>query len=195
MTLQVPQRKDGATGQCEGGAPPHLQNMRAARLFPGHEWRRRVSPPYQTVANHPTGSAAAKGLATLPDGGAPSHGHLGRASSFAKATEDKDARPSRGEGRFHHGYDGELSRRPAGRGEPSHGHGGGEGSRRPTGRCYAFTLAHWPSLLLRQGYGGQGRSALPFIPLLSATPIFHTSNPYYPWPPRATMVQKKETPS
>jgi len=24
-----------------------------------------------------------------------SHGHLGRASSFAKATEDKDARPSR----------------------------------------------------------------------------------------------------
>ena len=56
------------------GAPPNLRNMRAARLFPGHEWRRRATSPYQTVANHPMGKAA-KGLAALPDGGEPSHGH------------------------------------------------------------------------------------------------------------------------
>ena len=54
--------------------------------------------------------------------GASFHGHLGRASSFAKATEDKDARPSRGDGM------------------QLHVHGGGERSRRPTDN----TMSHVP---------------------------------------------------
>ena len=130
--------------------------------FYGHDGGERVLPPYQTVARVPTGTlaeqtlgpppasytfplgtAAAKGLAALPDGGAPFHGRVGRASSFAKATEDKDARPSHGIVHF-------LPR-----------HNSGEGSRRPTGRWRDFLRAPWPSILLRQGYGGQGRSALP----------------------------------
>jgi hypothetical protein len=40
------------------------------------------------------------------------------------------------------------------------GHDGGEGACRPTSWS-AFLRAPWPSILLRQGYGGQGRSALP----------------------------------
>jgi len=41
-----------------------------------------------------TDTSGGQGLAALPIGGIPSHGDIGRASSFAKATEDKDARPS-----------------------------------------------------------------------------------------------------
>jgi len=52
-------------------------------------------PPYQTFATFfLRATTEAKGLAALPVG-MPSYGGLGRASSFAKATEDKDAQPSR----------------------------------------------------------------------------------------------------
>jgi len=83
----------------------------------------------------PQGTTAAKGLAALPNGGISSHGHLGRASSFAKATEDKDARPSRGGMSLdgHLGADGAAPSRT-----PFHGHDGGEGSRRPTKPRRAF---------------------------------------------------------
>jgi len=139
-----------------GGAPFHGHH--------GGEGSRRPTGRWHA---YPPGITAAKGLAALPDGGAPipwasrrrrvsppyrtrgapSHGHIGRA----------DARPSLGEGMFlhvHHGGEG-----PDG-GMFLPGHHGGEGARRPTGRWYAFPQAHWPSILLRQGYGGQGRSAL-----------------------------------
>jgi len=58
------------------------------------------------------------------DGAAPSHapsnGHIGRASSFDKATEDKDARHSLGDGMFYHGHDGADGAAPSH--APSHGH-------------------------------------------------------------------------
>jgi hypothetical protein len=50
-----------------------------------------------------------------------------------------------------------------------HSHHGGEGHRHPTKRWQAFPRAHWPSILLRQGYGGQGRSALGIAHLPTGT--------------------------
>jgi hypothetical protein len=40
------------------------------------------------------------------------------------------------------------------------GHGGADGAAPSHGGGAQFLRAHWPSILLRQGYGGQGRSAL-----------------------------------
>jgi len=94
-------------------------------------------------------------------------------------------------------------------GQLSHGQRRRPGSGRPTGRWCAFPRAPWPSILLRQGYGGQGRSALPRRGHVSpwATTCFSTGNdggegacrptgrwpafPWAPWPSRRSALPRR----
>ena len=74
---------------------------------------------------------------------APFHERSGRASSFAQATKDKDTLPSHGSDEFVTSALAEQALGP---------------STFPT----YFSQDALPSILLRQGYGGQGRPDLPW---------------------------------
>ena len=147
MTFEGVEYQKDESWACRGRVAHFSCNMTVAHLPMGtlaegrfsHGIPRQPAFPTGTLAEQTLGPPAArtcfspcttpaKGLVDLPDGGAPSHGHLGRA----------DARPSRGEGMFLHGQ----RRWP--------------GSGRSTGRWPAFPRAPWPSrrsALPRRGHG------------------------------------------
>jgi hypothetical protein len=108
-------------------------------------------------------------LAAQPSNGMISHGHLGRAASFAKATEDKDARPSPC---VIHGS-GEWSRHPIGNGTISRGHLGRASSFAKATEdkdARSSTASHMLACLFT-GHGGTERAApsRPFPPSAAAT--------------------------
>jgi len=108
--------------------------------------------------------------------GEPSYGYLGQASSFAKATEDKDARPSRALYTANFLWARRRGRPPSlklRRDKETHPPMTAAAcvSPRPSSPLFrtlallaplaplafcTFPWAHWPSILLRQGYGRLG---------------------------------------
>ena len=133
MFLHWQQRRQGLAALPNGGRPSHGAHWPSILLRQGYGGQGRSALPRRVHVSS-LATTAAKCLAALPDGGTFPHGH---------------------------GV-GEVSRRPT-------GHHGGEGSSHPTKRWQAFPRAHWPSILLRQGYGGQGRSALGIAHLPTGT--------------------------
>jgi len=75
-------------------------------ILHGHDGAHGGAPSHRDGARSPLATTAAKVLAALPVEDAFPHGHIGRASTFAKATEDKDARPSYIRRMIFHGHGG-----------------------------------------------------------------------------------------
>ena len=127
MTLEVLEYRQDATRSCGSGR----------HLFIGHGGGQGGWPSFSTGTTARTEPRPPMRL---------SHGNLGRAPSFAKATEDKDARLSQ-----------KARRRPRGLAILFHGHDGADGA---APSHAPFPRVPWPSILLHQGYGGRGRLAL-----------------------------------
>jgi len=108
-----------------------------------------------------------------------SHGHIGRASSFAKATEDKDARPSRGIAHISTGDDGAHGGAPSR--AISHGQkaSGTRDSSGPRGarRNVRHRQCHVPCPMSRPADGGGEGSRRPTIHFSTGTLAEQTLGP------------------